>query len=72
MQISTYKLAEIVAIEMFLKEEPYSTEKLNETINYFLEYVDIIGEDNYHLRNSLNLDIYFINEYDGLKYNHKK
>ncbi len=56
MQISTYKLAEIIAIETFLKDRSYSNEELNETIKYILEYVDIIGEDNHHLRNQLNLD----------------
>ncbi|UNK20281.1 hypothetical protein MNQ98_09830 [Paenibacillus sp. N3/727] len=56
MKTKISKLAELIAKETFLKNEVYSIGEVQETINYILEYLDIIGADNLHLRNPLNLD----------------
>jgi hypothetical protein len=56
MGIKVSILAELIAKHTFLKDGNYTSEKLQETVNYILEYIDIIGEDNLRLRNSLNID----------------
>ena len=51
MKTTIYRLAKLIAIETFLKDEAYTNEKLSETINEIVANVDIIGEDNLQLRN---------------------
>lgn len=56
MEMNISKLAEMIASNSFLKNESYSSEELQHAVNYILEHVDVIGENNLHLRNPLNLD----------------
>ncbi|NEZ41960.1 hypothetical protein [Paenibacillus alvei] len=66
MKMKISSLAEIIAKSSFLMDNSYTSEELLENVNYILEYVDVIGEDNLPLRNPLNLDenVYYFRKRD--------